>query len=67
MDVVHLKFFCEAPKNFEATLIRALTTRGDVDTFAAVLSNLWGVYPGPTGLPDYWMICVSGPLLNDWL
>jgi ADP-ribosylglycohydrolase len=30
-----------------------LTTGGDIDTFAAVAGNLWGVYNGTSGLPDY--------------
>ncbi|MBT3601434.1 MAG: ADP-ribosylglycohydrolase family protein [Candidatus Latescibacteria bacterium] len=53
--VVALEAFLRSPKSFEATLIRALTAGGDVDTFAAVAGNLSGVYNGTARLPDYLM------------
>lgn len=53
--VVALEAFLRSPKSFEATLTRALTAGGDVDTFAAVAGNLSGVYNGTRALPDYLM------------
>jgi ADP-ribosyl-[dinitrogen reductase] hydrolase len=53
--VVALEAFLRSPKSFEATIIRALTAGGDVDTFAAVAGNLSGVYNGTAKLPDYLM------------
>ena len=53
--VVALEAFLRTPQNFEATITRALTAGGDVDTFAAVAGNLSGAYNGTQALPDYLM------------
>jgi ADP-ribosylglycohydrolase len=51
--IVALEAFLRSPESFEKTILRALTSGGDVDTFAAVAGNLSGVYLCTAGLPDY--------------
>lgn len=49
--VVALEAFLRAGGEFIPTVTRALSTGGDVDTFAAVAGTLSGLYLGPSALP----------------
>lgn len=51
--VVALEAFLRSGAQFVPTVTRALTTGGDVDTFAAVAGTLSGVYLGADGLPEH--------------
>jgi ADP-ribosylglycohydrolase len=51
--LVALEAFLRAPEEFDRVMRRALSTGGDVDTFAAVAGNLAGVYNGIEGLPEH--------------
>jgi ADP-ribosyl-[dinitrogen reductase] hydrolase len=50
---VALEAFLRTPGEFEATVHRALTCGGDVDTFAAVAGNLSGAYNGAQAIPAH--------------
>ena len=51
--VVALEAFLRSPGEFDATLRRALTCGGDVDTFAAVAGNLSGAHGGTKAIPAH--------------
>ncbi|MDE0025465.1 MAG: ADP-ribosylglycohydrolase family protein [Spirochaetaceae bacterium] len=51
--VVALEAFLRTPGEFDATVRRALTCGGDVDTFAAVAGNLSGACNGAQAIPDH--------------
>ena len=51
--VVALEAFLRTPGDFEATLRRALTCGGDVDTFAAVAGALSGACNGSQAIPAH--------------
>ena len=51
--MVALEAFLRTPDQFDATLHRALTCGGDVDTFAAVAGNLSGAYSGGQAIPAH--------------
>ena len=51
--VVALEAFLRTPDEFDATVRRALTCGGDVDTFAAVAGNLSGACNGAQAIPDH--------------
>ena len=51
--VVALEAFLRTPDQFDATVHRALTCGGDVDTFAAVAGNLSGACNGAGAIPAH--------------
>ena len=51
--VVALEAFLRTPDQFDATMHRALTCGGDVDTFAAVAGNLSGACNGAQAIPAH--------------
>ena len=65
--VVALEAFLRAQGAFIPTVTRALTTGGDVDTFAAVAGTLSGLYLGPSALPLHLVETLSERERIEWL